>query len=451
MSHRQTSRDFADLTRRHDGTRPTPFAQATLAIDTGARVLSVLVDPDWDLARALQRWVGCTLNEVLEPAAAHDLAQACRQREDRIVEASSVIEGRVVPLVLAAIVERDGMRLHLRDRRSEAELQAQLTRALTALTLDRREDRGLDGRHRALLDATAEAVAVIDIGSGRVVELTGSAARLLGGKASDLAGAAFTQCFEGRRRSEFIDMLVATALFGGTDPVRAELRHGRGSVKIDPLIHRAGDETILVCRMRRTARGDEARMAHGLAVVAAAARDGIACLDTAGRITHANPAFVAMAGAATPSRLLGRNLGSYLLRGEIDLRALLAADRPVCTVTRLVAADGSRLPVEIAATDLPGGGTGLIVRDISLADVLRGGAASGPGDESAPDSAALVGSVPLRDIVAATTDAVERSCIERALALTGDNRAAAAEMLGLSRQSLYVKLHKFGLLDRGET
>ena len=39
-------------------------------------------------------------------------------------------------------------------------------------------------------------------------------------------------------------------------------------------------------------------------------------------------------------------------------------------------------------------------------------------------------------------------CIETAVALTMNNRVAAAEMLGLSRQSLYVKLRKFDLLIR---
>lgn len=29
--------------------------------------------------------------------------------------------------------------------------------------------------------------------------------------------------------------------------------------------------------------------------------------------------------------------------------------------------------------------------------------------------------------------------------MTGDNRASAAELLGLSRQSLYVKLRRYGL------
>ena len=59
----------------------------------------------------------------------------------------------------------------------------------------------------------------------------------------------------------------------------------------------------------------------------------------------------------------------------------------------------------------------------------------------------LIGRVPLRDLVRETTDVIEKLSIEAALELTGDNRASAAEMLGLSRQSLYVKLRRFGLAD----
>jgi DNA-binding NtrC family response regulator len=38
-------------------------------------------------------------------------------------------------------------------------------------------------------------------------------------------------------------------------------------------------------------------------------------------------------------------------------------------------------------------------------------------------------------------------CIEAALQIVGDNRASAAEMLGVSRQSLYLKLRRYGLGD----
>ena len=59
----------------------------------------------------------------------------------------------------------------------------------------------------------------------------------------------------------------------------------------------------------------------------------------------------------------------------------------------------------------------------------------------------LVGHVSLKDLVRETTDMIERLSIEAALELSGDNRASAAELLGLSRQSLYAKLHRYGLGD----
>ena len=52
---------------------------------------------------------------------------------------------------------------------------------------------------------------------------------------------------------------------------------------------------------------------------------------------------------------------------------------------------------------------------------------------------------PLKELVRESTEVIERLAIEAALELTGDNRASAAEMLGLSRQSLYVKMRRHRL------
>jgi DNA-binding NtrC family response regulator len=57
--------------------------------------------------------------------------------------------------------------------------------------------------------------------------------------------------------------------------------------------------------------------------------------------------------------------------------------------------------------------------------------------------------MPLKEIVGETVDIIERLCIESALTMTKNNRASAADMLGLSRQSLYVKLRRFGI-DGGQ-
>ena len=58
--------------------------------------------------------------------------------------------------------------------------------------------------------------------------------------------------------------------------------------------------------------------------------------------------------------------------------------------------------------------------------------------------------MPLKELVRESTDVIEALCIEEALTLTHDNRASAAELLGLSRQSLYAKLRRYGIGGSGE-
>lgn len=52
----------------------------------------------------------------------------------------------------------------------------------------------------------------------------------------------------------------------------------------------------------------------------------------------------------------------------------------------------------------------------------------------------LVGSMSLKEIVRRTTYSIECLCIDVALKLTKNNRASAAQLLGISRQSLYMKM-----------
>ena len=72
-----------------------------------------------------------------------------------------------------------------------------------------------------------------------------------------------------------------------------------------------------------------------------------------------------------------------------------------------------------------------------------------PGPQDMPRSVDqltdMVGRMSLKDIVRESTDLIERLCIEAALSYTADNRASAAEILGLSRQSLYSKLRRHNI------
>ncbi|MBM3337624.1 MAG: transcriptional regulator PpsR, partial [Betaproteobacteria bacterium] len=89
---------------------------------------------------------------------------------------------------------------------------------------------------------------------------------------------------------------------------------------------------------------------------------------------------------------------------------------------------------------------GFTIRDVGR----RGGTETrNPMPRSVEQLTELVGRVPLREIVGETTDLIEKLCIEAALQLTQDNRATASEILGLSRQSLYVKLRQYGIGNLG--
>jgi transcriptional regulator PpsR len=110
---------------------------------------------------------------------------------------------------------------------------------------------------------------------------------------------------------------------------------------------------------------------------------------------------------------------------------------------------GSSEEVEVSAVAVAGGDQPCFGLTIRIAG--RRPPAGSPRPGSRTDAVShlteLVGRVPLKELVRETTDVIEKLCIEAALELTDDNRASAAEMLGLSRQSLYAKLRRYGLGD----
>ena len=118
--------------------------------------------------------------------------------------------------------------------------------------------------------------------------------------------------------------------------------------------------------------------------------------------------------------------------------------------TKLLTEHGAERAIEMSTTMLSAGSDkifALVIRDATRMDTIRAPAAQ-ITDVDMRSVIELIGSQSLKDIVAKTTDVVEKMCIETAVEMTSNNRVAAAEMLGLSRQSLYVKLRKYGLINK---
>jgi transcriptional regulator PpsR len=109
---------------------------------------------------------------------------------------------------------------------------------------------------------------------------------------------------------------------------------------------------------------------------------------------------------------------------------------------------GGSCAAEISAVAIPDSAQNCLAFSIRAIDQrLESEPANGLLSRNVDQLSDLVGRVPLKDLVREATDMIERLCIEAALDLAGDNRASAADMLGLSRQSLYMKLRRHGLGD----
>ena len=183
------------------------------------------------------------------------------------------------------------------------------------------------------------------------------------------------------------------------------------------------------------------------------APDGFVVSGYDGRIITTNATFLELAQLPTEEHVRNEPLTRWLGRSEVELDILIANLRQHGSV-RLFASQirgelGERTEVEISAVTVMNGGQpccGFTIRDIGRR-LQREPNVERALPRSLEHLTDLIGRVALKALVREATDVIERLCIEAALNLTGDNRASAAEMLGLSRQSLYVKLRRYGLGD----
>ncbi|MEL6587998.1 MAG: transcriptional regulator PpsR, partial [Pseudomonadota bacterium] len=357
---------------------------------------------------------------------------------------------------------REGRILMLgRDMRPVAELQQRLVRAQAAIEKDYEAQRLFETRFRVLMDATSDAVVLIDVRTGKILDLNTNAAHLLSGQQQGMVGTSFAQEFDVRKRGEFLDDLCRAAKEEDGAQVTARLRHVDTDVTLHPIVFRNAGERVLLCRLS-VQSDDNAPRKTGVDVLFEQlveqyrqARDGMVFIDGDHRITMANEAFLSLMEVDSASELRGRPLADFLSRGLVDLKVLTDDTQISSHPTHLTSVFGTQRSVEITSTSLPDakskGGFGLVFRDLARRGHVEEAHDVTAGDATAVSKAmSLVGSAPLRDIVASMTDVLEKQCIEAAVELTNNNRVATAEMLGLSRQSLYVKLRKYGLLQRDE-
>ncbi len=441
-------------------------ADISLLISGDGRVAAVMVNPAHPAFGRLDAWVGMPVADIVTDESYEKLLkrfsaltrQGARALAVEINHIDQTLREFPVRYSMHSIGKDQTILMMGRDMRPVAEMQQQLVMAQFALERDYETQREMDTRYRVLMEATRDAVVLVVMSSGRIADLNAAAATMLGGSRQELAGAAIAQEFEGRRRGEFLESLSNIASADAVSPVELVARRSQRKVRVIPKLFRAAGERLMLCRIEapELANSPNTETNENLERLFHEGVDGIVFLDQDGLISAANDAFLKLTDSTHLASVRGRSMADFLARGGVDLRVLLDNTRRARQLrmyaTRILSEFKGEVAVEISATylsDRPNPGFGLILRDASRAEMLRkpGFAA---GDDGMRSVMELVGSSTLKDIVTETTDVVEKMCIQTAVDLTRNNRVAAAEMLGLSRQSLYVKLRKFGLLSKDD-
>ncbi len=366
----------------------------------------------------------------------------------------AVPRGGDVPVRYSAVQLDKGGRLIAfgRDMRNVAALQQKLVKTQLEMEREYERLRHAETRYRLLFQLASEAVLIVNGSTLRVAEANPAAARLLGVAAAKLEGRRVAELFARGSAVAVQQMLAGTLAGGRSERLEARLAAGETDVFVAASLFRQDETAYLLVRLMPAEAEQAAAARSPFLEVIRRLPDGFVVADQERRILDANPAFLDLAQVVALEHVRGEPLDRWFDRPGVDLNVLMANLREHGTVRRFATVlrgeYGATADVEIAAVAVPSKPEpvyGFSMRHVRAPLRAFGGVDGLP--QSVEQLTTLIGHMSLKDVVRETTDVIERLCIEAALELTGDNRASAAQMLGLSRQSLYAKLRRYGLGD----
>jgi transcriptional regulator PpsR len=364
--------------------------------------------------------------------------------------------GKSVPVLYCAVHagEHDRVVAFGRDLRAMSALQQKLMNAQETLERDYSRLRETEMRYRLLFQMSSEALLIMDAARLRTTECN-PAARTMLGLGEQATGFSLADIFHAGSIEAVQAHLTAARAGVRADDVNATLNHGDARVSVAASMFRQDNTNAFLVRISKECNAAAAMSdtKRKLLTIVESAPDGFVVADTAGIVLTANAAFLSMAGLISEDQARGESLDRWVGKHGVELDVLMSNLRQRGSVrfftTTVRSEDSTTSQVEISAVSVGSGGAscfGFAIRNI------------GPRLQTEPRKTQtlprsieqlteLIGRVSLKELVRESTDVIEKMCIEAALELANDNRASAAEMLGLSRQSLYVKLRRYGLGD----
>ncbi len=376
-----------------------------------------------------------------------------------------------IPVVFAAIrLGADGPVLAVgRDLRAIAAIQQRFLDAQQELERDYWKQRQTESRYRLLFQVATDAVLVVDAATLTTIEANRAAAELFGRAPAQMAGQPAVVGIDPASRPAVEELLSATRASGKPAEIRARLAGSGGQpgvalVDVSATPFRAtadgSSQLLLLVRVRSTERrGSDA--ARRLADFVEHTPDAVVITDSTGRLQIANPAFLALCPPGVQeAQLKGRSLAELLGDPSRRLAALVAEVRRNGIAAQVRASIGAprgdwsgaaTVDVEVSAALLAEGDQeciGFILRR----HATRHERPLQPVDGLAAaieNLAAQLGRVSLPELMQEATHLAEHHLIRTALERAGGHHATAADWLGITPESLGLRLLRHGLVADG--
>ncbi|MCX7304242.1 MAG: transcriptional regulator PpsR [Hyphomicrobiales bacterium] len=341
-----------------------------------------------------------------------------------------------------------------RDLRLVSELQSRLLANRQTQEEDARSKKQAEAHYRLLFTTAADAIVIIDAATGKVREANPRAISLLGSSSAGIAGKKFSTLFDKAAQVEVQSVISGVVASGSPANRRVDLVNSN-SVTLSVELFRAGDLKLVLVRI--SAPSDAMDLIpsaeSGIATLVRNAAEAVVLTDEDGSVAWANESFLTLAEIPLAAQAVGRSLDDFFVWSGVEKDMLLKNIRRHGRVSAFSAtvrgANGQATSVDLSAVAMPDGttpGYGFVMRALS-GDSVRQRRGNSDLTRTAEHLVEMIGRAPMKELVRDTTDVIERMCIEAALKLTGNNRASAARVLGLSRQALYLKMNRFGLAD----
>ncbi len=349
-----------------------------------------------------------------------------------------------------------------RDLRSLANLQQRLIEAQQAIETDYLRLRFAEARYRQLFDLSTTSHVIIDGSTYKILEANSVAQDLMADKGRRMIGRSLAEFIDMNDFNELQEVLNSSRNINVSKKISVKLVKNSVPAEISVNFLREENQTIflinIILNSQITDHSSVDDNSLRLMNAVQHSSDAFVITDTRGKILTSNQTFLEMTKVEKMSEIANEPIDNWLGRSSIDLQVILNNLKDKSSIKHYITSiipngNSSGVEVELSAVKVINekeSYIGFSIRSIGQR-ISQRNQTNHDLKQTATKLTELVGRVPLRDIVSETTDMIEKMCIMSALELTMNNRVSASEMLGLSRQSLYIKMRRFGITEPNGT